>query len=245
MDYDLKGQRYSLKKMFHMYTNSYVNALGKYNLTIPAMKTTALLFLLGLSCQVFAQSTNQSQGSEYWNAPSREHMVKKAKREAVGNLQKGSWGSGVYASYGPSTLVGIAKHLGFNAFGGYFIDNKLLIGFTGEAAKEWESGTEGQINSIMLGPMLRYYITSTRIAPFTEVYYQLGSFTIVTPYVTGKSSRRSSTSLLALTGGLSVRLYGSFRAEAAYKFQTDRLYPGPLSKKGWVGYPQAGVSAFF
>ncbi len=187
------------------------------------MKTTTLLLLLLCSCHAIAQTTDP--------------------KTATRNLQKRTRAAGIYTTYGSSALIG--NQLGINGYGGYFIANKLLLGLNGEYATDWSSTVEGHVSSWLTGPFIRYYLTASRVSPFVEANYQFGQFMISTPYNMGPASNRHSANSLSLTGGLGIRLTQAFRLELAYKYQADRFSPAPLFQRSWLGYPQAGLSAFF
>lgn len=187
------------------------------------MKTTTLLLFLICSCQAIAQSTNLNT--------------------ATRTLQKKTRAVGLYANYGSSPIIG--NQLGFSAYGGYFIANKLLLGLNGGYATDWSNTVEGHVSSWLTGPFIRYYLTSSRVTPFAEASYQFGQFMISSPYNMGQAGIRHSANTLSFTGGLGVRLTQAFRLELAYNYQADRFSPAPLVQRNWQGYPQAGLSAFF
>ncbi|QHV99407.1 hypothetical protein [Spirosoma endbachense] len=150
-------------------------------------------------------------------------------------FRKGSWQVGLKDGYGGSPLLGHRNTVYLQA--GYYIANRLLIGFGGSYGREVPDidqaiGLSIQDKGIVaLGPLIRYQLSSGRLSPYTELSYQYG-----------RHNTRVEKSL-SFTPGLSVGLLAGLRIDLSYSFQF--IGSGGGFPDGPTGQPQVGITYLF
>lgn len=163
-----------------------------------------------------------------YNRPEPKVAWYRAEQERT--FKKGYWLVGGRVSYF-SERFSNGFDLSGQAQGGYFVADRLAVGLRGKYIRDYRSSSFPITRSWLIGPVVRYHLTSTRIAPFVEGAYQVGrvgfdgaatSF----PYPTIRETVR----VLSLVGGLSVRLNPALRLDLAAETQQFSYYPSNRKK---------------
>ncbi|GAB4034675.1 hypothetical protein [Spirosoma gilvum] len=194
------------------------------------MKKLLLVGLMTLSIQAFAQNT-----------------------QGVNRLfQKRTWLVGLQTAFAKGNLNTrntTKNDLIFQAFGGYFVVDKLLIGLSGTYMQQ-QQPLSFQIITPTLGPIVRYQFTQTRVSPYLTASFQIGrgytsgilqvdgpNGTKITPtYTTGFPTYTRS-----FGAGLSISAVSRFRVDAALHWQD--MVDTPNVRFGYGSYQaQAGIT---
>lgn len=118
--------------------------------------------------------------------------------------------------------------LGAQVQGGYFVADQLAVGLKGKYSRDYRSSTFPITRSWLLGPVIRYHLTRSRIAPFVEGAYQLGRVhfdATATPVAYPRI--QETVHVFSLSGGVSARLSQTLRLDIVAETQQFSYYPTP------------------
>lgn len=148
----------------------------------------------------------------------------------------GRWQTGLTGGYGRGSIFD--NHTVFQARGGYYVVDKLLVGIGASWAKESEGSIA--LHDLAVGPLARYQFTHTRLSPFIEASYQFGRRRVNAEWRMSYPGYASTQTAL-VSPGLSIKLASSWRVDVSYGFQFTTLDGYNYS----FGKPQFGINYLF
>lgn len=160
-----------------------------------------------------------------YNRP--EPKVAWYQEEKLRTFRKGSWlmsGRAAYFSERSSNGFDLSAQVQ----GGYFVADRLALGLKGKYIRDYRSATFPVTRSWLLGPVVRYHLSRSRIAPFVEGGYQLGRVHFdATATNVSYPPIQETVRVLSLAGGVSARLSQTLRLDITAETQQFSYYPIP------------------
>jgi hypothetical protein len=173
---------------------------------------------------------NRPQPTVSWYEPERARTFRRR-----------SWLSGGRIGYF-SKRSSRQYDVSFQGYGGYFVFDQVAVGLKGKYSRDYWFTTFPLIRSWLAGPMVRLYLTTSRIAPFVEGSYQVGElhFDLNSTSIPYPDLRRG-IDVLSLGAGVSMRLNDQFRLELVGETQKFSNYP--ISRSAGIR-PELGLTYF-
>lgn len=194
------------------------------------MRQTILLFIIGQAC--LCQAQNEPNLRKPFDGQVTYH--------------RNAWLAGIQIGYSNNFYMR-ERYTAIQAYGGYFITNKLIAGLA--VSRGQESFGTAQDVAISAGPMVRYQFTRTRFSPCIVGAYQFGQATVSglrtrtpTPGVsTDKYDRPIQSRYVGV--GMSIRIVAAYRLDLLLTWQ-DKPGAAELGLKGNYNLlqAQAGVN---
>lgn len=158
-----------------------------------------------------------------YNRP--EPQVPWYEQERLRTFKQGSWLVGGRVGYFSERALN-GFDLTVQGQGGYFVVNQLAIGVKGQYIRDFRNSVFPITRSWLIGPWIRYHISTSRVTPFFEGSYQIGrvNFDASATNLPFPAINRT-IQVLSLSGGLSMRLNQNFRLDLAAETQQFSYYP--------------------
>lgn len=174
-----------------------------------------------------------------YNRP--EPQVPWYEQERLRTFKQGSWLIGGRVGYF-SERASNGFDLTVQGQGSYFVVNQLAVGVRGQYIRDFRNSVFPITRSWLIGPWIRYHVSTSRVTPFLEGSYQIGrvnfdASAINLPFPVIKETVR----VLSLSGGLSMRLNQNFRLDLAAETQQFSYYP---SNRKAVFRPRLGLTYY-